>query len=52
MLIHPYTKETARQFLQDAIKSEQLAGHDVAAARVDELPPPRAGEKDAFSVWL
>jgi transaldolase len=37
MLVHPYTKETVQQFLQDALKSEHLAIHS-AAAEIVETP--------------
>jgi transaldolase len=37
MLVHPYTKETVQQFLQDALKSEQLAVRS-AAAEIVETP--------------
>jgi transaldolase len=49
MLIHPYTKETVRQFLQDAIKSERLS----EVKPVEIVKPktlPQAKKKDAVSV--
>jgi transaldolase len=52
MLIHPYTKETVRQFLQDALKSEQLIVQTQAPAMLKEIIPVHTGKKDVFPARL
>ncbi len=48
MLIHPYTKETVRQFLQDALKSEQLIVQTQVPVMLKEIAPVHTGKKDVF----
>jgi transaldolase len=49
MLIHPYTKETVRQFLQDALKSEQLAQQSGVPVLLEHASPAQAKKKDVVS---
>jgi transaldolase len=52
MLVHPYTKETVRQFLQDALKSEQLIVQTQVPATLKEIAPVHTGKKDVFPARL
>jgi hypothetical protein len=52
MLIHPYTKETVRQFLQDALKSEQLIVQTQVPAMLKEIAQVHTGKKDVFPAQL
>jgi transaldolase len=47
MLVHPYTKETVRQFLQDALKSEQL-NRNKPAVSLEPVTSPRIKKKDSI----
>lgn len=46
MLIHPYTKETVRQFLQDARKSERLAEEPPGRAEPQEVTVTAGSKKN------
>jgi transaldolase len=52
MLIHPYTKETVRQFLQDALKSEQLVQQAGVSTVLETIPLAGAKKNDAVSARL
>ncbi len=52
MLIHPYTKETVRQFLNDALKSEQIAVRTHAPSIYTEVAASHVGKKDVFPTRL
>jgi transaldolase len=47
MLVHPYTKETVKQFLQDALRSEQLAAQTGISAVLKPIPPTVGKKKVA-----
>jgi transaldolase len=49
MLVHPYTKETVRQFLRDALKSERLTARP-QPAEIEELPLAVAEKNNAVPV--
>jgi transaldolase len=51
MQVHPYTKETVRQFLQDAIKSEQLYRIKPAVS-LESVTSSPAKKKDAVSARI
>jgi transaldolase len=50
MLVHPYSKETVKQFLRDALKSEQIAMRQTADEIVEM--PVVSGKNDSISVRL
>jgi len=52
MLIHPYTKETVRQFLQDALKSEQMARQPGEPVELEAIPVSDVRRNDAIPVRL
>jgi transaldolase len=47
MLVHPYTKETVRQFLQDAQKSEQI-NRVKPAVSLESVTSPQVKKKDSI----
>ncbi|MFH1371009.1 MAG: transaldolase family protein [Planctomycetota bacterium] len=52
MLVHPYTKETVRQFLQDALKSEQLTQRTPVSAVLDSTPLKNSRKNDSVTARL
>jgi len=50
MLVHPYTKETVRMFLQDALKSENMAEKAAVAPELEEISSAGARKIDSLSV--
>ena len=46
MLVHPYTKETVQQFLQDALKSEKLTRKP--AVSLEPVTTPQIKKKDSI----
>jgi transaldolase len=47
MLVHPYTKETVRQFLQDAQKSEQISRVKPVVS-LEQITSPQIKKKDSI----
>jgi len=47
MLVHPYTKETVRQFLQDALKSEQISRAKLAVS-LEPVTSSQTKKKDSI----
>ncbi|MBN2021104.1 MAG: hypothetical protein JW749_12875 [Sedimentisphaerales bacterium] len=49
MLVHPYTKETVSQFLEDALRSEQLAQHPAIHTLAEKVSPAKSKKNDVVS---
>jgi transaldolase len=52
MLVHPYTKETVQQFLQDALKSENMVQKAGITAEMQTISSTGARKNDSISVPL